>query len=420
MTRRLQPLFALIVIMAMATPYAAATAVFVPAKIAKERALFDETERRLSTKADQAIREKKWALVMINGAFRGGPGGAWCSGPTKPGQIASFIVGDFMDPNRFRRSEIAAKINARMVRAMRAAGDDSCSLENALYPYNTDARRKLLNALKPCPEGQRFSDVSAAAQNGCLAEVQRLLASGARPGWRDASNLDGVSWAIIRGDQAMLGSLLATGAPIKRRAPTELSPLSLAAEFGRVDAVRLLLKQGADANEGMPLRDAAASGSLPIAAALIAAGARVDPDASWSSGPLDMAAARGDVKMLRFLLSKRADPNWVAKHGDRMPLEHAIIHESEGSVRALLDAGADPNHLGNSGLRPLSQAVRQCPVKVGIVRALLNGGAKRDATGADWRPALTPLEEFTYHDCEGRAETPPRDRRLILRLLAGG
>ena len=112
-----------------------------------------------------------------------------------------------------------------------------------------------------------------------------------------------------------VAELLDAGEPVDARTPDGFTPLHLAAYFGGVRAVALLLERGADVHAvaDNPMRiqalHAAASGRhLDAATALLRAGA--DPNARQQSGytPLMSAAANGDGPLLRALLAAGADP----------------------------------------------------------------------------------------------------------------
>ena len=100
------------------------------------------------------------------------------------------------------------------------------------------------------------------------------------------------------------------------------SPLGLAAFFGRLDAVRVLLQHGARVNQPsnnpqkvMPLHSAVAGGHLEIARALLDAGAEVDAVQEGGFTPLMSAAQNGSVEMVRLLLERGADRSKTSEDG---------------------------------------------------------------------------------------------------------
>lgn len=58
--------------------------------------------------------------------------------------------------------------------------------------------------------------------------------------------------------------------------------------------------------------------------------------------PLFQAAGQGDVEMLRQLLDRGDDPNWISVVAGHTPLYNACFGDSAAAVRLLIERGADP------------------------------------------------------------------------------
>jgi ankyrin repeat protein len=130
------------------------------------------------------------------------------------------------------------------------------------------------------------------------------------------------------------------------------SALVAAIEASDVDSVKVLLRHGMDPNQpgwsklrrtAPPLRIAVGVGSLPIAQALLQAGA--DPnavvDARYSL--LSIAAAYGSAEVVKLLMERGARPQGSGSAADD-PLTMACFHGRLQVVELLLDAGLDMYH----------------------------------------------------------------------------
>jgi tetratricopeptide (TPR) repeat protein len=140
------------------------------------------------------------------------------------------------------------------------------------------------------------------------------------------------------------------------------TPLMVAAEAGRADIVALLLSKRADANrvddragaadqpDGTPsyctpLYFAAhgARDEVSVLEALLAAGARIEGDPRCERSPLNEAISRAKLASVRFLLSKGANPNAMARNGAIPLVEAAQAREAKARlplIETLLGAGA--------------------------------------------------------------------------------
>ena len=138
----------------------------------------------------------------------------------------------------------------------------------------------------------------------------------------------------------LLGVLLSAGPNDARVAD--------AAMAGDREAVRSLLKQGADVNAAQgdgttPLHWAARRGDVELAQMLIYAGANVRATTrlgGWT--PLLMAAQLGHAKMIETLLNAGADPKTTTGHG-ATPLMLASAAGTPEAVKLLLSKGGDVN-----------------------------------------------------------------------------
>jgi ankyrin repeat protein/beta-lactamase regulating signal transducer with metallopeptidase domain len=229
--------------------------------------------------------------------------------------------------------------------------------------------------------------------------------------------------AAKQGDLGEISRLLQQGAdPKANQYPDGKNALFVAAENNRVDAVKLLLQNGADPNGrnnsgNPPIIWVLDQGHLEVATVLHDAGAKISPEA-WagatddlatlqslvtsgvlkkghtneamkyavSMGHLDavkflegiegkpiagkflaQAARAGNIPMMDYILSQGA--NIQTDGGDAMD-EAVIFFDQVAAVKFLLAHGADPNRFSKWQQYSLSEAKSAAMVKV-----LLDGGA---------------------------------------------
>jgi ankyrin repeat protein len=156
------------------------------------------------------------------------------------------------------------------------------------------------------------------------------------------------------------------------------SPVADAAERGDVEAVRALVKQGADVNaaqgDGMTaLHWAAVNGNAEMAEVLVAAGASTA--ASTRLGrytPLHLASERGNAAVVSALLAAGANPNAETSTGAVTPLLFAAGSGDVATITALLNGGADVNRAdrqwGHTALMFAAERNRVAAVKVLVER----------------------------------------------------
>src|SRR5258705_2463203 len=150
-----------------------------------------------------------------------------------------------------------------------------------------------------------------------------------------------------------------------------------AARNGDADALRALLKRGADVNAAAAdgttaLHWASYRDALDSADLLIRAGARVDAANDLGATPLWMASLNGSSAMVRRLLQAGAHPNLALLLGET-PLMIASRSGSPDVVTQLIDKGANVNTRGPRGQTALMWAVsEQHP---DVVKVLLAHGA---------------------------------------------
>ena len=190
-------------------------------------------------------------------------------------------------------------------------------LFRAISEGSRDACARLVEADAALASAYDESGISAlrrALYAGQREIAQDLLDAGAR--------LD-VFDAAASGDTDILARHLDTSPELlAERAADGFAPLHLAAFFGRREAVELLLARGASV------------------AAVADNGSRVQP--------LHSAVATRDIRIVRLLLARGADPN-APQQGGWTPLHGAALHGEAEILELLLEAGGDPRAAANDG-----------------------------------------------------------------------
>ncbi len=109
-----------------------------------------------------------------------------------------------------------------------------------------------------------------------------------------------------------------------------------------VGAVEHAIRRGVDVNglreNGDPVLLNASD--LPIATALIEAGANVDAPNRDGVTPIMMAAARGWTDSVRLLIAKRANLDAKSRDGNKTAMDYATINGEKAIAEMLRAAGA--------------------------------------------------------------------------------
>ncbi len=164
-----------------------------------------------------------------------------------------------------------------------------------------------------------------------------------------------------------------------------------AAERRDGKAVRVLVKQGADAKAAQPdgataLHWAAHWNDVALAKDLVAAKADANAANEYGVTPLFLAATNGSLEMTEVLLGAGASAKAALPPGETV-LMTAVRGGNAAVVKRLIGAGADPNAAQKSkGQNALMWAATA--KNVDVAKALIEGGAKIDATTGTGMTAL--------------------------------
>ncbi len=173
------------------------------------------------------------------------------------------------------------------------------------------------------------------------------------------------------------------------------TPLSLAADIGNADMVRLLIKAGAkkdskDSEGNTPLHGAAQKGHAEAARELIDAGASLDARNNFGMTPLMYAVLSGKNEMIRYMVDKGASVTAKDASG-WTPLVWACRGRNLEAVNFLIAKGSPVNNKGNDGMTPLVMAKTGRKADEKIVASLEKAG---DLAGPDHDAAVLKFNLF--------------------------
>ncbi len=312
--------------------------------------------------------------------------------------------------NKTPLMDAAACNNPEIVRALLDAGA-------AINARDNNGRTALMAALMAALKAALKAD-------GNLEIVRALLEAGADPNVKDTGGNTALSWAAARNNPETVRALLNAGADINAKSGAYgVTALMQAAYSGNLETVRVLLAAGADINAisgcDTALMETAFHGLLPEWTWLNA-GADINAESgAYGVTALMQAVNFGNLETVRALLDAGADPN-TKDDGSSSLLIIAIRHNSSEEsfeiFRALLAAGADPNAKDHDGRTPLSYAIAKLKYHE-VVKALLDAGADPNAISGYYgrTPLNYVINELDYLDL---AEVEKVE--LVKALLAAG
>ena len=344
---------------------------------------------------------------------------------------------------------IAAKRDRAKVVGLLAARAANVNAENSagITPLafaaaygSLETVKALLDAGAAANEGKRDQPLLAAINFGKDAAVVELLLrrAGANPNHVGAATRTGIQnitlgasayptttttplrAAVERGDFDIVRLLLQFKADANAVGEDGRTALSLA--VGNTNLVKLLLEAKADPNLGMsdlPLLLAVRANNDALVELLLRAGANPNqeteceifnltsaPDSPGPASssvtskknllrtgrrgkrtPLQIAVAEERPAMTKLLLHFKADPK--SNDADGFPLVLSALGNTD-SVKALLDAGADPDASDGHGRYALLRAASTG--NSAVVNLLLAHGAKTEVRGDGYTPLLAAIE----------------------------
>jgi ankyrin repeat protein len=210
--------------------------------------------------------------------------------------------------------------------------DSASSLFAAIAAHDLDSVSRLVTADPSLAVAKNEAGISAlmfAAYHRQTEIVALICASGPQ--------LDMCEAAAV-GDTQRLRAILANRSLMVTRSNDGFTPLHFAAFFNHLEAAKLLLDAGADANavadnpsRVQPLHSAAAARSADIARLLLEHGARSNAMQQGGWTALQSAAKHGDLALIDLLLAHGADPYQKADDG-----QTAVTMSANDEIRTRL------------------------------------------------------------------------------------
>jgi ankyrin repeat protein len=236
-----------------------------------------------------------------------------------------------------------------------------------------------------------------------------------------------VADAAMAGDREAVRTLLKQGADVNAAQGDGTTPLHWAARRGDVELAQMLIYAGANVRATTrlggwtPLLMASQLGHAKMIEALLNAGSDLKTTTVHGATPLMLASAAGDPDAVRLLLAKGGDVHAVESVRGETALMFAAAYNRVEAMRLLIDAGSNVN--GLSKVFDLKSPANSSPDEEAFLRNQQDGtrqsrggsgpggsGASESSGNAErsgGRRAATPAARATSSSTTG-PQTPPQ------------
>ncbi|XP_040889094.1 dynein heavy chain 12, axonemal-like [Toxotes jaculatrix] len=192
------------------------------------------------------------------------------------------------------------------------------------------------------------SPLLVAIRSGHTELVKLLLLRGSRVNQEGCHGRRPLHEAARLGEAALVNLLLDAGARADPRSHYGLTPLALAAQGGYLEVVQTLLKRGADVlsqaqDEASILYEASSAGDPAVISLLLEYGADANVAKRTGHMPIHRVAHRGHLQALQLLIPVTSVQD--VNDSGMSPLHSAAAGGHTHCIKALLDAGYDPNYM---------------------------------------------------------------------------
>jgi ankyrin repeat protein/tRNA A-37 threonylcarbamoyl transferase component Bud32 len=198
----------------------------------------------------------------------------------------------------------------------------SSALSSAPHAAGKSAGPEPVNAPEEASASQPSKSAAAAASDTKPQRAERgrmkMFSSGSHKP-PTAEEINDICNAAAKNDVDRIKVLLKQNqALVDCKTDVGTSPLHWTASGGAVDAMDLLISEGADINsrDNLGLTPLHLARSRAVAEKLLAHGAGIDAKSDYERTPLHCAAGSGNTEIVEYLLSKGADINAVNKKGE--------------------------------------------------------------------------------------------------------
>ena len=235
-----------------------------------------------------------------------------------------------------------------------------------------------------------------------VPKIKELLGKGANVNYSE-NERSLLGWAAQSGNLEVVQALIAAHPDVNSVDGVGHTPLIRAIETQQTAIVKVLIAAKANANvkdrEGRTsLMKAAESRKPEIVQAVIDGGADVKAITADGDSPALVAAQGGAPESLEIIKNLGAAKTKLdASKAGYTPLSYAISQENKALVKALLDAGADPNAKTASGRAPLHEAASNAEIFQMLLQAKADPNITNDRGET---PLFVVVEQGTPENVE--------------------
>lgn len=204
--------------------------------------------------------------------------------------------------------------------------------------------------------------------------------------------------AIGIGDVDLAQELLVQGAEVSAIGSEGITPLIWALLKRSITAVEFLLHQGADPSQATKWTN--------------------ERDREVWASPIEIAAMMEDPRYLKALLNAGADPNQVINDMQKTALSIALLNRRFDNAKLLISEGASVNHPGKFGSMPVLDAVLGGAFASALL--LIHAGADPRLKSINGQTAIGILQKYGNRGVVNGSEDELAYPKLITLLKQRG